>query len=461
MSDILRVTTALVNQNQNVAAPQAPGAAGVFDLQDPSKVLQTHNQRELLEQNTGSLAGKNAPDILMDLIQDPSITASYLKNLSLIEEIYKLVPAHNTSLNSEIESLFDSLLVSPDNLSAEMMSQEAASTSFHGELFDLLRSVSYQNSSRTDVQFAIANYLKALYGQTHREDILTSLSNNLLFLKSHFSASLPLSQKFAKLAEALLHEGGSFSAVKNEIITALRQAQQNLLVTDKAKKIISIALYNLSRYDPDDQRIAEATVRLRKFLSPEQQGEFMKLSREFLQDKPAAQRSSNVMNALIRMLEQNAKDSSSVADEKLDTILSSLLASPCNFTPLLHYVIPVDYQGTRAFAEFWINPEPEENPSEQGSERTAAHFLIVLDVDGSGRYELELYVQSKEISLSLFCPKGETQKFQNISRILSNCTEGSDYHFKTIQVHSLSHPRSLMEVFKSLPYRRVGVDVKI
>ena len=38
---------------------------------------------------------------------------------------------------------------------------------------------------------------------------------------------------------------------------------------------------------------------------------------------------------------------------------------------------------------------------------------------------------------------------------------GSDYHLGKTQVETFEKTRSLMEVFKSLPYRRVGVDVKI
>jgi hypothetical protein len=30
-----------------------------------------------------------------------------------------------------------------------------------------------------------------------------------------------------------------------------------------------------------------------------------------------------------------------------------------------------------------------------------------------------------------------------------------------MEVLTLEHPRSLMEVFKSLPYKRMGIDVKV
>lgn len=49
--------------------------------------------------------------------------------------------------------------------------------------------------------------------------------------------------------------------------------------------------------------------------------------------------------------------------DKVEKIIHSLLSSPCNFTPLLHFVLPVQYQDLHSFAEIWINPNGGEDDS--------------------------------------------------------------------------------------------------
>jgi hypothetical protein len=46
---------------------------------------------------------------------------------------------------------------------------------------------------------------------------------------------------------------------------------------------------------------------------------------------------------------------------------------------------------------------------------------------------------------------------KTLPQLLSN----SEYRLGKAKIDTLKEPRSLMDVFKSLPYRRVGVDVTV
>ncbi len=464
MSDILRISTPIVNPNQATAPAQAPDPTSAFYLQDTTKVIKSHNQRELYDQNTGTLTGKTAPDILMDLIQDPTVTATYLKNLSMIEEIYKLVPAHNLALDPDVEKLFDALLLTPEDLVPEMMNQEQTSTSFHGELFDFLRDVSMAYRRQPEVQFAIADFLKAVHTAMRQDDLLGSVANNLLYLQSALRGSTQLSDNLGRLAKAFLArpQGEDLAELKNLTTDLLTDARGSLLLSEKAEKIISITTYNLSRCNANTDFIAETAVRLRKFLSEPEKKVLTQLSRELLEGKaerPA--RSESVMDSLTKIIEKaTSGDKDGAASEKIDSILFSLLSSPCNFTPLLHYIIPVEYFGTRAFTELWINPEAGDNDKAAGGQ-DETHVLMVMDVDGAGRFEAELYVHDKNVDFTLYCPNGLENRFRQIGELLREDRGSSEYRFSGINVLPLKRGRSLMEVFKSLPYRRVGVDVTV
>lgn len=466
MSDMLRISTPIVNPNQATAQPQAPDPTSAFFLQDTTKVIKSHNQRELYDQNTGTLTGKTAPDILMDLIQDPTVTATYLKNLSMIEEIYKLVPAHNLSLDPEVEKLFNALLLQPEDLVAEMMNQEETSTSFHGELFDFLRDVSTAYRRQPEVQFAIADFLKAVHTSMRQEDLLGSVANNLLYLKNAMRGNTQLTENFSRLASAFMArpEGPELSELKNIATDLLNDARSSLLLSEKIEKIISITTYNLSRCNANEDFIAETAIRLRKFLSEPERKVLTQLSREFLEGRTEkAERETSVMDRLTKIIERATTEDEgrdAATSEKIDDILFSLLSSPCNFTPLLHYIIPLEYFGTRAFTELWINPESGDNDKADGGQ-DETHLLMVMDVDGSGRFEVELYVHGKNVDFTLYCPDGLENRFKEIGELLREDGSGSEYRFTGVNVLPLKRGRSLMEVFKSLPYRRVGVDVTV
>ena len=86
------------------------------------------------------------------------------------------------------------------------------------------------------------------------------------------------------------------------------------------------------------------------------------------------------------------------SSDKLEKIIHSLLCSPCNFTPLLHFVLPVQYEGLQSFAEIWINPNGGEDDRERQSDGgRVIHMLLAFDVGGIGRFELELFVRDKVI----------------------------------------------------------------
>ena len=131
MSDFLKITTPLVNKNQAVTPKPGTEAVGVLNLANTTKVLQTHNQSEILKQNNG-LFEDGTPTLLLNLLKDPGVTATYLQNIGMLEELYKLLPANNKTVTSEIENVFDTLLLQPDALAGEMKNQENASTSFKG-----------------------------------------------------------------------------------------------------------------------------------------------------------------------------------------------------------------------------------------------------------------------------------------------------------------------------------------
>lgn len=470
MADMLRITTPLQNKNMIHHAAEMRGIEGVnLDLQDTAKVVRTSPDSELLQQNN-TLVDDGAPKLLLDMLKDPAVTVTFLKNIFSLQEMLSLMPLKNNPLTKELELLFDGLMVKPDDIASEMKNQEQNATAFRGELFDFLRNVTAENQS-PEMRAAVANLLKSISCESSRDEILSSIYNGLKYLAECFEGSVTLSDKLNNLAEKFANPeeaGKNFNELKKEVAELMDETEHSVLFMEKTEKIVNILRYNLTRYNSNDSFRNDAARSLLRQLSTHQdKAYFAELLRNFTgKEIPDAENteSSKVMDALVEIISKQAEAASTqlVTSDKIDKIIESLLSSPCNFTPLLHFVIPVEDMDMRAFAEIWINTEEEKGKkSSKGSIRNNTHMLIVFDIEGIGQFEMELFVQDKNISMSLLCPSDYYEDFQDIGKSFSQCISFSEYKFKDIRVDKREHQRSLIEVFKTLPYKRTGVNVRI
>jgi len=474
LSDILKITTPIINKNQAVGPKVPVDPASPFTVSDPTRVVRTHNQRDVLKQNTGFNGSNEAPVLLMNLLRDPAVAVTYLKNIFLLEEIFKLLPANNKTVTPEIEQIFNALILQPEGIKKELEKQEKASTIFKGGLFDFLRSISSARDSSPSVQYAVAILLKSINYMANKDDILDAVANSLAFLRKNLASSKDLRGQLdalmGKFREADAEK--KFPLLKEQTLALLKEVEDSILFTPKQSKVISIIIYNLSRFNDSATFFNESAFRLRRKLTAEQQKLFVPLINEFSEQMKSqtflrqmqgrGTVDSSVMDALIKLVRKEASNEDLAPNEaaKIDKILHSLLSSPCNFTPLLHFIIPVMLDDIRAFAEVWINPESDEKDMPDGVS-SGRHFLLVIEVDGIGRFEAELFSHDRVIDFFLYCPPGYDEKYQGMMDKLPKLLSGLNFRLGQTKLATLENARSLMDVFKSLPYKRVGVDVKI
>lgn len=478
MADVLRIVTPYVNKNQSAQLKPQVEPTVPFNILDPTKVIQTHNQSEILKHNTNFLDGQDAPTLLLTLLRDPAVAATYLKNIYLLEETFKLLSAKNTTTTEEIEQYINGMFVPAEDIANEMVRQEKESSGFKGEIFDLLRKLCFENPDNTPLLKAVANELKSMNNLIYKDDILGAVINNLTFIKNSVSTSQDLVSKLTNLIIKFSSNEAyeNFAELKADTLTVLKEVEESIFFTPKIAKNISIATYNLSRFNDSIDFFKESTFNLKRLINLDDRRELTRLIDEFTVryqaggfrrlTSEASPFHSKVIDSLVSLLNfQSSAGKESVADvAKTEKILHSLLSSPCNFTPLLHYIIPAAFGDVRCFAEMWINPQSDENDYPESSRKgKGIHFLMVMDIDGVGRFEVEFFAHesSKSIDLSLYCPKGLEPQFTNMLRTLPQLLTNSAYRIGRAKVDTVKEPRSLMDVFKSLPYRRVGVDVTI
>ena len=472
MADMIRSATPINNRNivqpmrEHIGSDLAP-----FDLQDPSKVVKTNPDAELLQQNTGNIEKQNAPEILLDLLKDPSVTVSFIKNIMMLQEIVGVISMQNSTVTEEIEQLFSQLALSPENLSGELINQENASTAFKGEVFDFMRTLVKEHPS-AELKSAVANMLKAINTENTKAEILKALSGTMKYLSQTLSPNKELSDKLANLSmryKAVTAEA-DFPQLKQETALVMQDIEKSIMFSSKLSCLTSMVTYNLSRYNTNSEFLKDAASELLKYI-PDETGKttFLQKLYNTISSQANGNESSKVLDVLVKILEKQT-DSQSVMQmkgESIESVIHSLLSSPSNFTPLLHFIIPVDDGQLKAFGEMWINPDEEirkKSKKSSGDGQTPErmiHMLLVFDIPDMGRFETELFVQDKSIDLSVMCPPAMQEQVDTLTTQLRKCINFSEYKFNNIKISKLEKPRSLIEVFPALPQKRTGINVTI
>ena len=220
MADLLKVTTPLINKNQPIQPRPGIDPTASFDLPETSRIYQAQNRGELLKQNNSMFREGDAPALLLNLLKDPSVTVSYLKNITLLEEIFKLVPANNQAFTQEIEQAFENLLMQGDDIAAEIRRQGSDSTIFHGEIFDFLRDLVNENPQQPETLGAVAGMLKAMNNLLRKDDIIDAVRNSLRFIRDSVSSSQRLTAQMDDLLVRFSRDDASrnFAELKKEAL---------------------------------------------------------------------------------------------------------------------------------------------------------------------------------------------------------------------------------------------------
>ena len=272
MADILKITTPLINKSQPMDPKRPADVNTQFDIHNVNRVVKPATQEEILAQNNGLNQQEGTSEMLLSLLKDPSVAASSLKNLYLMQELIKLLPVNNETFTKEIQQLFDQMFVSQEEIAPEMLRQEQITTVFKGEMFDFLRELLGKYPDQRDLRASVVSFLKALNQHGSRGAMLESVANSLEFLSESLASSHSISERLMRLAQRFRQPGAmqNFDNLKRGALALFKEVEDSILFSPKLAKVLSIATYNLSRYNDNPMFIQESTAMVLSQLRGEQ-----------------------------------------------------------------------------------------------------------------------------------------------------------------------------------------------
>lgn len=170
-------------------------------------------------------------------------------------------------------------------------------------------------------------------------------------------------------------------------------------------------------------------------------------------------RPPTTMENMLDFLVKNINDPSlkSLSAMNRPEMIQGLLSAPGVFTPLLHFLVPMNMDGMRAFGELWADPDAGGTKAgEDGN-----HLFLCFDIENVGYFELELYTYGKNINISLMCPAGTEKNYQPLKSKIPAIAEACGYSADKMIIEPLKRRRDLTNVFPKLRGRRSGLNVSV
>ncbi|MCH5204594.1 MAG: hypothetical protein J1F03_07585 [Oscillospiraceae bacterium] len=141
-------------------------------------------------------------------------------------------------------------------------------------------------------------------------------------------------------------------------------------------------------------------------------------------------------------------------------LLQSLLNAPGVFTPLAHYILPLQAGGTKAFGELWVDND-ENNPNNTPGTQRNYHLFLTFDIDSIGRFEVDMYALGNEVNLSLLYPPKFEREIEPLKERVNKIIKNTGYSARAFETAPLKKPHNLLEVFPKINDKRTTLNKRV
>ncbi len=168
----------------------------------------------------------------------------------------------------------------------------------------------------------------------------------------------------------------------------------------------------------------------------------------------------NMFDFLLKNINDPALKSLSALDK--GEMVQGLVATPSTQTPIMHFLLPVDMDGFRAFGELWVDPnEDTEVKRSKGGGEPGQHMFLCFDIENSGYFELEVYANQDNLNILLLCPEGTEKTFHSLKESMPVIAGACGYNISNAAIGPIKKRRDLTQVFPKINQKRSGLNAKV
>lgn len=480
MANILQVTTPNVNtDNRNLQNPMDPRHGADLNVRnpvDPNRVVRADNR-------DGQQTGNTAQNDVFSVINYESNYGAFVKSLGengdLSSALEKLLFTDMAGLleagGTEIGGLIDQFLMtmrmdSSDDLFAFLQGQQELQARFTGDFFNQLRFMLTQNTSNSFKEAAIA-FLKGYNNYAsgaHLLEQMRALTDDIeqLMLRS-------FREEFRQLADAMNWGAANGDTLRNASLLTGRMIP---FLSDYISKThdygairdaTMLLIFGAARYQDGEMgmlmRMFERMMDNHDFermFKGDARESFMKLLEEGNASQ-AAQKSvmTDFADSLSKLLLRGANGQAGLENvQQFYTIMNGMLLNESVYMPLLHFILPFQFEGNNVVSEMWVDPDAKKDNEDGGRK---IKLFLKFDIQSLGKFELVMTLQDRESKMQLFVPSSLSGKNKKIQTDVSDIFKKNGLKLGQLSVYDHIRDRRIDEIFPEIREKERTINVRI
>ncbi len=476
MSNILQVTTPNLNtDNRNILNPQDPRQAGqaVHNPVDPTRVVRADNK-------DGDQTGNSTQDDLFSAVNYDSNYGAFVKGLgengNLSEVMERLLFGDMAGLKgadqAEVTALIERFLMSmrmdsPQDLLEYLQGQGELQARFSGDFFNRLRSVLAQSPSER-LKEAVLNFLKGYNDYSsgaHLLQQMRALTEDIeqLLLRAY-------REEFRGLADSMNWDATNGDTEENagilnqRLIPFLSSYVSRTHDYGAVREAAMLLVFHAVRYQNGGKghlfELFDSLLGIRDF------GRLFKgdADADLEQLLMAGAREahpplSEFADSLSALLLKGANGHGGLENvQQFYNIMNGMLINESVYMPLLHFVLPFQYEDNNVMSEMWVDPDAKKDFEEDARK---IKLFLKFDIQTLGKFEMVMTLQDRQSRVQLFVPPQLAKQDKKIQAEVADILKKNGLRFNQLLIRERVRDRRVDEVFPEIREKERTINVRI
>jgi len=475
MPAILGPTNPVPGQEQQPVRITTPPSSdtSVQNIVNPAQVTRPDNRTD--RQDTGDATQSFAARYESNFM-------TFLQRLrgapDMAEVFFQLIQGGGLQVSSgiragfaeEIAQFLEFLHLDEGQLKSFLQTQTQSGTRFTGAIFAALRDA-YAGTSSQVVRQDILQFLHKFSDWSSTPH----LEGKMLDTVGEMTQSLPakwanqLNDLLARLENgaAAGDRQGNLNILRGQVFPLISQYVSLTHNHGRARGLLSMLALDVARYENGSEAgLLQAMRRLAQngSLPPQidelSDGDLLRLLRTT--DYAKAAQSNSFADRLAELTDRAVQGEGGVeAQEAFRAILSAMLVNESVYMPLMHIMLPIQWDDRLMFSEMWVDPDADgdpRNPSPDGE--GTMRLLLKLDIQGLGAFDLLINARGENVSLQAACPPAVAAFSQQVSQGLRDILARNGFK-PEVSVGAMRRPVTVSEVFPRIFEKASGVNVSV
>lgn len=478
MSNILKVTTPVTGYetaNRVKTGPSAPTDPSIQGQVNPEKVMKPDARSDAAgqEQNVG-LKFQYESNFQGFLSQMSGATAMSEEFVTLLFSKFATLAESGMGENfaQEIGKFFQMIQTGPQDLLPLLKNQGNASIRFSGAFFTLLRQVMAETSS-VELKACILDFMKRYTDMAEGQHIMDHAKNYLEAAKERMFKGGQ--QKLSEIEQEMVYQArpgssemaGNAKVLKERILPFLNQyisqTHDRGVLRDATAMLSALA----ARCENGDAgRILDAFEKLMKFQGMQKYfkgfdpaGLFQVLENTEFEK---ANKQQGWIKQMADIIEAGAAGEAGTEQKSVfKNLMHSILLNESVYMPVLHMMLPIQYEGVMSFAEMWVDPDAQDGRAGREDSERVVQGLIKFDIQNLGFFDLYFVYQGGGVRMQLNCPEELSDKSQEIHGEVSRILAEAGLKSEELFIGNSKESIPLSEAFPKIYERKNSINVRI